>query len=189
MAYGHKILRQTSVSIPSDFGELNNLIANLWNTLHISGGVGLAAPQININKSIFVVDSTLLFNEIADAERNELFDGDEGFKAVFINARIINKSQHTWKYFEGCLSIPGINEMVERPRQIEIHYYDENFKPRCMEFSGYTARVIQHEYDHVNGILFIDHLKPLKLRLLKNKLKKIVAGHVDVNYPMLFING
>jgi peptide deformylase len=187
IAYGHGVLRQVSTKIEKKNLDLKILVDSLWNTLEISGGVGLAAPQINSEKSVFVVDSKLYFNELSAEQREVLFPDDEGIKQVFINSQIINKSEPDWTEVEGCLSIPGIFEPVTRSWKIEIAYQDEEMNSHCREFSGYTAKVIQHEYDHTQGILFIDHLSGLKKKILKSKLIKVWKGKVETSYPITFI--
>lgn len=186
IAYGNGILRQPSIKIEKNSSLLKSLVNNLWFTLEASGGVGLAGPQINSDLSIFVVDSKLYFNELTHEERKDVFPDDEGIKQVFINAQIINKSEQNWNLEEGCLSIPGIYEPVTRSWKIEIVYQDEELNSYCKEFSGYTAKVIQHEYDHTKGILFIDHLSGLKKKLLKSKLTKVLKGFVETSYPIKF---
>ena len=143
-----------------------------------SRGVGLAAPQINRAIRLFIIDSTKMYD---DDDKNNV-----GVCEVFINAKITSQQGDEWAYEEGCLSIPGIRDDVYRPERLTIEYYDRNFKKQKKEFDGLTARVIQHEYDHIEGILFIDHLKPLRRTLLKGRLEKISKGIVDVDYKMKF---
>ena len=155
IAYGHDILRKTCIDISNNEKGLNLLIKNLWDTLESSGGVGLAAPQINSIYKVFVVNSKLVYDSLTDTQQKVLFSGEKGIRETFINAKLITFSEETWKETEGCLSIPGINEPVNRSWGIIIEYEDINFNLRRKQFLGYTARVIQHEYDHTNGILFI----------------------------------
>ncbi len=177
VAYGDPVLRKVGVEITKDYAELSKLIDDMYETMEKSKGVGLAAPQIGKPIRLFVIDSTRMYDE---DEKNE------GIREVFINAQMINELGKEWAYEEGCLSIPTIREDVSRKEKIKIEYYDRNFKKHTKEFTGLTARVIQHEYDHIEGKLFIDHLKPLKRSLLKGKLDKISKGNVDVEYRMRF---
>lgn len=186
IAYGHKILRQTCSDIEQEDGHTELLLTNLWDTLDFSEGVGLAAPQINNDKNVFVVNSTLMYDELDDKQREFYFYGDRGIKETFINPKIITSSEEKWSEIEGCLSIPGINEQVDRSWEILIEYLDQEFKLQRKQYFGYTAKVIQHEYDHINGKLFIDHLPALKIKLLKSKLKQIISGNVITNYPIKF---
>jgi len=166
--------------------NIDILISNLWHTLAMSGGVGLAASQINSNLSVFVIKSTLMFSEWNVEQRSKYFSGDEGIEEIFINPRIIGVSEETNTQTEGCLSIPDIYENIKRPWEIIIEYLDKDFVFHRKQFSGYTARVIQHEYDHLQGKLFIDHLSPLSKRLLQNKLKKISTKKITVDYPITY---
>jgi peptide deformylase len=177
VAYGDPVLRKKCEAIESSYPHLNQLISDMFETMEKSRGVGLAAPQINKPIRLFVVDSTRMYDE---GEKNE------GIREVFINAQMIDELGKEWPYEEGCLSIPTIREDVYRYEKIKIKYLDSNFTPHTKEFTGLTARVIQHEYDHIEGKLFIDHLKPLKRSLLKGKLDKISKGMVDVDYKMKF---
>ncbi|MCB2208682.1 MAG: peptide deformylase [Bacteroidetes bacterium] len=176
--YGNSILRKSCIDLTKETPGLEALIENLWNTLYSSGGVGLAAPQINSEKRIFIIDSSLLYNELTDSQKEALFQGDKGIKETFINARIITESKEKWSELEGCLSIPGIVEPVDRAWSITVEYHDKSFMRLRKRFSGYTAKVIQHEYDHTNGVLFIDHFTNLKKKLLKNKLEQIKKGDI-----------
>lgn len=184
VAYGTPILRKVSAEIKKDYPGLDKLIADMFETMESAKGVGLAAPQVNKGIRLFVVDSTKMYDE------NEKKEGQaadkQGIREVFINARKIEEKGEEWEYEEGCLSIPGIREDVARKGNIRIRYLDQHFKEHEKQFTGLTARVIQHEYDHIEGKLFIDHLKPLKRSLLKGKLDKISKGITDVNYKMKF---
>lgn len=184
-AYGNSILRQRCEDITPDYPELKELIGNMWETLYASHGVGLAAPQINKPIRLFLVDTVHVMNQMDDEEKKE-YEGDEGIKEVFINAHITKLDGEPWAYEEGCLSIPKIREDVDRPETVTISYMDEHFQPQEKTFTGLSARVIQHEYDHIEGKLFIDYLKPLKKRLLQKRLKDISRGKVDVDYKMSF---
>ncbi|HTN68557.1 MAG TPA: peptide deformylase, partial [Dysgonamonadaceae bacterium] len=152
--YGHSVLRKEANEIDSTYPNLKELIDNMFETMHNAEGIGLAAPQVGLDDSIFVVDLAPL----ADEENPEYSE----FKKVFINARIINRTGEVTAYEEGCLSIPGINESVPREDTIEIEYLDENLEPHSETFTGFTARVIQHEYDHIEGILFIDRISAIR---------------------------
>lgn len=177
VAYGDPVLRKVGVEISKDYSDLAKLIADMFETMEKSKGVGLAAPQINRAIRLFVIDSTRMYDE---DEKND------GLREVFINAKMITETGDDWPYEEGCLSIPNIREDVYRNEKIKIEYLDRDFKKHTKEFKGLTARVIQHEYDHIEGKLFIDHLKPLKRSLLKGRLDKISKGIVDVEYRMKF---
>ncbi|MBI3234517.1 MAG: peptide deformylase [Bacteroidetes bacterium] len=177
-AYGEGVLREISAEINRSFPKLDILIRDMWETMYHTNGVGIAAPQVGIPAKLFVVDSTPMYDE----------DGSEGVgvKKVFINAEIISENGLPWQFEEGCLSIPGIRENVQRKPEIKITYYDENFEKHTDIFDGYTARVIQHEYDHLMGVLFIDKISPLKKQLSKSKLLEIQRGMVKVDYKMKF---
>lgn len=166
-AYGDTILRQEAQDINKNHEGLKELIADMWETLYNSDGVGLAAPQIGMSVRLFIVDAT----SGADDEP-ELID----FKQVFINPEIIELSGEPWVMNEGCLSLPEIREDIARHDVVKLKYYDENFNEHIDEFKGYAGRIIQHEYDHLEGILLIDHLSPLRRRLLKSKLNNIANG-------------
>jgi len=174
--YGHPVLRKVAKEITPDHEGLSEIIENMWETMYKSDGIGLAAPQVNKSIRLFVIDGTPLEEDFP-----ELRD----FKKVFINAKIIERTGEDDINDEGCLSLPTIREDVKRPSQITIEYLDEAFNPVKETYTGFAARVVQHEYDHIEGILFIDHLSPLKKRLLKSKLNKITRGEVDVNYKIL----
>ena len=158
----------------------------MWETMYASNGVGLAAPQINKDIRLFVVDSEQIFNNLEEDEKDKYPDGP-GVKRVFINAHIKDVDGDDWAYNEGCLSIPKIREDVYRPEIITLQYMNENFEPQEQRFEGLTARVIQHEYDHLDGKLFIDYIKPLKRKLLQRKLSDISKGKVKVDYKMMFV--
>lgn len=185
VAYGNPVLRKTGKEISPDYPGLSELITNMWETMYNSNGVGLAAPQINKDIRLFVMDSIQILEGMEEDERKE-YPGDEGYKGVFINAQIIHAEGDEWPYNEGCLSIPKIREDILRQETIHIRFQDENFNEQTLTFKGITARVIQHEYDHIEGKLFIDYLKPLKRSLLKRKLNDISKGKVSVDYRMLF---
>lgn len=185
VAYGHPVLRKVCDDITPDYPRLQELIANMWETMYASNGVGLAAPQINKPIRLFVVDSEQIINSLEDDERAEYPD-DKGVKQVFINAHVVDTNGDEWPYNEGCLSIPKVREDVYRPETLRLRYVDENFQPHEETFNGITARVIFHEYDHIDGKLFIDYLKPLKRRMIKGKLEDITKGKINVDYKMVF---
>jgi peptide deformylase len=177
VAYGHPILKKVAADITPDYPGLEQLISDMWETMYAAHGVGLAAPQVNKSIRLFVIDATPYAEDFP-----ELKD----FKKVFINAHITNETGEEVMMSEGCLSLPGMNENVSRKPNLTISYVDENFHPRTEEYSGFVARVIQHEYDHIDGILYVDRLSPMRKMLLKNKLKDISEGRVDVDYKMIF---
>jgi peptide deformylase len=185
VAYGSPILRKVCKDISEDYPGLEKLIADMWETMYNSNGVGLAAPQINKDLRLFVIDSNQIFENLEDDEQGLYPDGP-GYKGVFINAYVTKIDGKEWSYNEGCLSIPKIREDVLRGENVTINYLDENFQPLTKTFNGITARVILHEYDHIEGKLFIDHIKPLKRTLLKGKLMDISKGKISVDYRMVF---
>jgi len=184
VAYGSPILRKKALDIDEKHPELDKLIEDMWETMYHSNGVGLAAPQINRQVRIFLMDSIQIIENLEEDEKDE-FPGDEGVKQVFINPEIISEQGETWAYSEGCLSIPKIREDVVRRKEITIQWLNEHFQPQKATFQGITARVIQHEYDHLEGKLFIDYLNPLKKRLLKGKLLDISKGKVKMDYRLI----
>lgn len=185
VAYGSPVLRKICKDITPDYPGLEKLIADMWETMYNSNGVGLAAPQVNQEIRIFMVDSTQIFNNLEDDEM-DLYPDGPGFKGIFINAHIEKIEGTEWSYNEGCLSIPKIREDVSRGETVTVNYVDENFQPQTKTFNGITARVLLHEYDHIEGKLFIDYIKPLKRTLLKRKLSDISKGKVQVDYRMVF---
>lgn len=182
VAYGAPILRKVSVPIDADYPNLSKLIEDMWETMYESNGVGLAAPQINKNIRLFVMDSAQIF--LNKEEQEETYEDAPGFKKVFINAQVVSTAGEDWVYNEGCLSIPKIREDVLRPAEVTLSYMDENFKELTATFKGISARVILHEYDHIQGKLFIDYLKPLRRKILQGKLNDISKGKVKVDYKM-----
>jgi len=184
VAYGDPVLRKTAAIIPKDYPKLKELIANMFETMYKASGVGLAAPQVGLPIRLFVIDATPFADddELSPEEQKEL----DGFKKVFINAKMEDESGKNWMFNEGCLSIPDIREDVSRKDTITITYFDENFKSHTEHYDGLLARVIQHEYDHLEGILFTDKLSSLKKRLLKGKLSNITKGKINVDYRMRF---
>jgi peptide deformylase len=184
VAYGDPVLRKKCTDIEVGYPGLQELIANMWETMYQASGVGLAAPQVGVPIRLFLVDTGPFAEdeELSPEEQARLRD----FKKVFINARMQDESGEKWAFNEGCLSIPDIREDVSRQETITLSYLDEGFKPCTQTFDGLLARVIQHEYDHIEGILFTDHLSPLKRRLLKGKLGNISKGKVQADYKMRF---
>jgi peptide deformylase len=185
VAYGADILRKEGKDITPDFPNLAKLIEDMWETMYASNGVGLAAPQINKDIRLFVMDSAQIFENQEEDEKGKYPD-EPGTKQVFINARIKSLEGEEWAYNEGCLSIPKIREDVLRNETVTLTYVDENFTPHEKTFNGITARVILHEYDHIEGKLFIDYLKPFKRKLLRGKLDDISKGKVRADYKMIF---
>jgi peptide deformylase len=186
VAYGHPVLRKLGKDITSDYPDLEKLIADMWDTLYNSNGVGLAAPQVNKDIRLFLVDTQQMFASMEDEEERKRYPDNPGIKQVFINAHIVEEDGEEWMYNEGCLSIPKIREDIYRHQAVTIQFRDENFKSHIKKYSGLTARVILHEYDHIEGKLFIDHISPLKRKLMKGKLNDISKGNIDVDYKMLF---
>jgi peptide deformylase len=185
LAYGHPILRKVAHDITPDYPHLDKLIADMWETMYASNGVGLAAPQVNRDIRLFIADSQQIFQNMEDDEKKD-FPDIPGIKQVFINAHIVEVEGKNWSYNEGCLSIPKIREDVSRQETVSIRFFDEEFNLHHKIFNGITARIILHEYDHIEGKLFIDYLPPLKKKLMKGKLKDISKGKVNVDYKMVF---
>ncbi len=171
--YGDPLLRRTAKNIEKDNPKLKEIIENMWETMYSSDGVGLAAPQAGMSIRLFVIDAS----SGAD-EEPELKD----FKKVFINPVIIETAGEEWIMNEGCLSLPEIREDVSRPDEVTIRYFDENYEEHEETYKGFAGRVVQHEYDHLEGVLLIDHLSPLRKRLLKGKLQNITKGKVNTHY-------
>jgi peptide deformylase len=185
VAYGTPILRKVCSDIEPDYPNLEKLLADMWETMYNSNGVGLAAPQINKDIRLFVIDSAQIFaNKDDDEELN--YPDAPGYKGVFINAHVTALNGKEWSYNEGCLSIPKIREDVNRASEVTLEFDDENFVHHVKTFNGLTARIILHEYDHIEGKLFIDYIKPLKRKLLQGKLNDITKGKIKVDYRMLF---
>jgi peptide deformylase len=189
VAYGDPILKKEAEEIKSDYPGLKDLIEDMFETMYNANGVGLAAPQIAKSIRVFIVD-TAPFSERGDDEDDFLTEEERAqlsnLKKVFINPIILEESGDKWPFNEGCLSIPGINEDVMRQRDLVIEYYDENFELKEETYTGLAARVIQHEYDHIEGILFTDHLNPLRKQFLKKRLNDISRGKTNVQYKMKF---
>ncbi|MCC7401833.1 MAG: peptide deformylase [Chitinophagaceae bacterium] len=185
VAYGHPVLRKVCKDISPDYPGLEKLISDMWETLYASNGVGLAAPQVNRDIRLFIVDSIQIFENLDEEDKGKYPD-EPGIKQVFINAHIAEEDGEEWVYNEGCLSIPKIREDIYRRQAVWLRYQDENFQSHKKLFAGLTARVILHEYDHIEGKLFIDHISSLKRKLMKGKLNDISKGKVNVDYKMLF---
>ena len=184
VAYGTPVLKKEAVDVNYDYINLEQLIKNMWETMYASNGVGLAAPQIGVSIRLFIVD-TIPFSE-DDGLDNDEIEFLRSFKKVFINPRIIKEDGELWDFNEGCLSIPDVREDVSRYQRVRIEFLDEYFNLQKLVLKGLSARVVQHEYDHIEGVLFTDHLSSLKKRLLKNKLTSISKGDIQVDYPMKF---
>ncbi|MDP5229043.1 MAG: peptide deformylase [Cellulophaga sp.] len=184
IAYGDPVLRKVGNNISQDYPKLDVLIENMWETMYNASGVGLAAPQIGLPIRLFVIDTTP-FSEDEDLSPEEQ-KALNGFKKVFVNAKIEEETGEEWAFNEGCLSIPDVREDVKRNETIKITYLDENFNEKSDTYSGLLARVIQHEYDHIEGVLFTDKLSSLKKRLIKNRLSNISKGKINVDYRMRF---
>ncbi len=185
VAYGSPILRKVCDVINADYPDLSKLISDMWETVYNSNGVGLAAPQINKPIRLFVVDTVQIVDDFNDDDRRK-YPAEDPLKQVFINAKKIEETGEPWAYNEGCLSIPKVREDIHRASHIRLKYMDENFVEHEQVFHGITARVIQHEYDHIEGKLFIDYISQLKKRLIKKKLDDISNGKVKTDYRMLF---
>ena len=185
VAYGHPVLRKVASDILPEYPGLEKLIADMWETMYNSNGVGLAAPQVNRDIRLFVVDTAQMFENMDEEEKAEYPDAP-GLKQVFINAHAVEMQGEEWAYNEGCLSIPKIREDIYRNESVTLQYRDENFESHIRTFNGLTARVILHEYDHTEGKLFIDHISPLKRKLMKGKLADISKGKIKVDYRMTF---
>lgn len=184
IAYGNPVLKKKAKGISDNYPDLKELIANMWDTMYSANGVGLAAPQIGLPLRIFIIDPEPFAgdDDVSAEEAKQLKD----IKMVFINPTIIEERGEEWAFSEGCLSIPDVREDVFRKPEITIEYFDEGFNKHTEIFTGIAARVIQHEYDHIEGILFTDKLSSLKKRLIKGKLTGIANGKVDVDYRMKF---
>lgn len=191
VAYGTPVLRKVAVDIPKDYPQLQQLIADMYETMYASAGVGIAAPQVGKSVRLFLVDTSPFVSgerdeddEFTEEEREQL----QNLKKTFINAKMIEEEGEEWIFNEGCLSIPKIREDVSRKPKIRLQYYDEQFNFFDETYEGIAARVIQHEYDHIEGKLFTDRINPLRRRLLSGKLNDISKGKVSVTYKMQFPN-
>jgi peptide deformylase len=179
IAFGAPILRKKCKNITADYQDLDSLLVNMWETMYAASGIGLAAPQVNKAIRLFLIDTTPFIDDDKELEEKIV-------KKVFINARVIKETGDKWIFNEGCLSIPDLREDIIRRSSITIEYFDENFKKHNDIFDGLTARVIQHEYDHINGVLFIDKISPLRKRMIKGRLIDISKGMVSTSYKMRF---
>lgn len=187
VAYGDSVLKKEAEEIDKDYPDLEKLIEDMYETMYSAQGVGLAAPQIGKSIRLFIVDgSPFSDGDDEDEESDPRAVGMEDFKKVFINPIIENEEGEEWGFHEGCLSIPKIREEVFRKEKVQISYFNENWEFKEEVYDGYAARIIQHEYDHIDGILFTDHLSPLKRRLLNKKLQNISKGEISVDYKMKF---
>ncbi len=184
VAYGDPVLRKKATDIPQDFPDLNQLIDDMFETMYGASGIGLAAPQIGKPIRLFIVDATPFEDdqEFSKEDRAVLSE----FKKVFINAEILEERGDEWVFNEGCLSIPDIREDVFRKDEITIRYFDADFNEHTEVYSGIAARIIQHEYDHIEGVLFTDHLSALKKRMIKSKLGQISKGLIRAEYRMKY---
>ncbi|WP_028295909.1 peptide deformylase [Olivibacter sitiensis] len=180
IAYGDPVLKRKAEEIDQDYPNLGELVENMFETMYGAHGVGIAAPQVGLSIRLFVIDA----DPFADDDEPDL----KGFKKVFINAQIVDEEGEKWAFNEGCLSIPDIREDIERHETIHIRYYDENWTLHEESYSGVAARVIQHEYDHIEGKLFTDRIGVLRKALIKSKLDAISKGQVKVDYKMKFPN-
>jgi len=184
VAYGDPVLKKQAKNITKDYPNLDTLIDNMFETMYGAYGVGLAAPQIGLSIRLFIVDaSPFAEDEFLETEEQEML---KNFKRVFINPVILEETGDEWAFNEGCLSIPDVREDVFRQPNIKIQYQDQDFNTHTEELSGLAARVFQHEYDHIEGVLFTDKLSPLKKRLIKGKLANISKGKINVDYRMKF---
>jgi peptide deformylase len=179
VAYGHPVLRKVAVDIDKDYPDLTQLINDMFETMYASSGVGLAAPQINRSIRLMVIDANPFAEDVPEAK---------DFKRVFINAHIIEETGGEWTFNEGCLSIPEIREDVIRKQAIRIQYYDENWKFHDESYTNVMGRIIQHEYDHLEGTLFVDRVNSFRKVLLRRRLQDISQGKIQVDYKMIFPN-
>jgi len=173
--YGNPVLKEIAEDVNEKSNDIKELVENMFETMYAAEGVGLAAPQVGKSLNLFIVDADAFSDEYPEAK---------GFKKVFINAEIVKEEGEEWLFNEGCLSFPQLREDVARKPVITIKYLDENFQAHEDTFSGIVARIIQHEYDHINGIVFVDHLSFLKKQMIKNKINDIVKGHIKTNYKV-----
>ncbi len=186
VGYGHPVLKTKAKKINNSFESLSNIINNMWETMYNANGVGLAAPQIGLSIRLFIVDTKPFLDDENFSQQENL--KLKSFKKVFINPEILEENGEAWDFNEGCLSIPEVRADIKRSKTIKIKYFDINFIEQFEEFDGLIARVIQHEYDHIEGILFTDKISPLKRKLLRRKLLDISKGKVPTNYLMKFSN-
>ncbi|QRM89686.1 peptide deformylase [Lacinutrix sp. WUR7] len=186
VAYGDPVLKKVGKDISKDYPKLDDLIANMYETMYGAFGLGLAAPQIGLPIRLFIVDAEPFAED--DSFTKEEQEAFKGFKKTFINPKILEEKGDEWPFNEGCLSIPDVREDVFRKPEITIEYFDEDFNKYTETYDGLIARVIQHEYDHIEGVLFTDKLSSLKKRLIKGKLANISKGKIGIDYKMKFPN-
>lgn len=188
-AYGHPVLRKECEDIEEGYKDLDELIKNMYETMYSATGVGLAGPQVGLSLRIFITDATTYAQDYKDSkdpnERKE-YEVLKDFKKVFINPIIIEESGDEWAFEEGCLSIPDIRADVNRPERVVVEYYDQNWKLKEEVYEGFAARIIQHEYDHIEGVLFTDLVNPVRKRLIQNRLRRIKNGQIETRYKMKF---
>jgi peptide deformylase len=187
VAYGSNVLKTKAVNITRDFPDLETLIKNMWETMYNANGVGIAAPQIGKSIRLFIVDASPFAKD--DEISNDEISTLKNFKKVFINPEMIEETGEEWDFTEGCLSIPNIREDISRKENIIIRYYDESFEKVELNLGGLAARIVQHEYDHIEGVLFTDKLSSLKKKLLKGKLNDISNGKTKTEYKMSYPKG
>ncbi|MCB0481215.1 MAG: peptide deformylase [Flavobacteriales bacterium] len=189
-AFGHPVLRKECDEIESQYKDLSKLIKDMYETMYSASGVGLAAPQVGLSIRLFITDATqyaLDFKDSKDPEEQREYENLKNFKKVFINPIIIEETGDEWGFEEGCLSIPDIRAEVNRQERVVIEYYDENWELKEETYDGFAARVIQHEYDHIEGVLFTDLVNPVRKRLIQNRLKRIKEGNIETRYKMKFL--
>lgn len=184
IAYGDPVLRKVAKEITKEHPKLDEIIANMWETQYNASGVGIAAPQVGLSIRLFVIDASPFADDDDLTEEEQAVLSD--FKRVFINPKILEESGEEWAFNEGCLSIPDVREDVFRKEKVVVEYVDENWKKQTETLTGLAARVVQHEYDHIEGVLFTDKLSTLKKRLIKGKLANITKGKVSIDYRMKF---
>lgn len=174
--YGQPVLREIAQDIDMDYLDLEQFVADMWETMYASDGIGLAAPQVGRSIRLLVIDATPMAADFPECK---------DFKRTMINARIVEESEDLCSEEEGCLSLPTINEKVERPESIKVQYVNEKFEPQEEVLHGFAARVVQHEYDHIEGKLFIDHISPIRKQLIKGRLRNILKGEVRTSYRVV----
>lgn len=188
IAYGHPILKQKCITVDKNTPEITQFIHDLWETMEAANGCGLSASQTGKTLQLFIADSKIVYDHMDSEDQITYFEKqDHGVRETFINATIIKQSDTLWEDSEGCLSIPGLSQKVKRPWKITVEYLNIDFEKQIRTFAGLTARIIQHEYDHTRGVLYLDHLKPLTKKIMESKLKQISKGKVSVGYPMKFL--
>ncbi len=188
LAYGHPMLLRSCEEIGADFPDLEQLIVDMWQTMESAHGCGLAASQIGVPARLFIVDSQTSFEHMDPVDRRFFVEhGDSGIREIFINARILERSLETWEDEEGCLSIPNLSDTISRSWSVRVAYQDKEFRSVERSFYGLTARMIQHEYDHTEGVLYLEYLPKRSLQLIQRKLHKIVTGKIKPHYPMKFL--